>query len=357
MEEKPTYEELEKRLLEVEEAAAALELARKLPLAEKKFTDYIIESLPGIFYLFDETGKFFLWNKYFEEISEYSAKEIAAMAPSDFFQGEDKKNIAQGISEVFSKGQASVEATFVSKSGKTKPFLFTGNILDIEGKKFVAGMGVDISARISAEEALSASETQYRSFFENNHAVMLLINPETGEVVDANPAAINFYGYLKEEITKIKIFDINTLTRDETLREMALAKAESRSYFNFKHRLAGGEVREVEVYSGPITVRDVTLLYSVIHDITERKLAAAEKENLINELRQALSEVKTLRGLIPICANCKNIRDDQGYWNQIEEYLSVHSEVAFTHGICPDCMKKLYPEIAGRLLSKQDDKT
>jgi DNA-binding response OmpR family regulator len=65
----------------------------------------------------------------------------------------------------------------------------------------------------------------------------------------------------------------------------------------------------------------------------------------IEELRQALDQVKTLRGIVPICANCKNIRDDQGYWNQVDVYIRDHSEAQLIHGICPDCMKKLYPKI------------
>lgn len=70
-----------------------------------------------------------------------------------------------------------------------------------------------------------------------------------------------------------------------------------------------------------------------------------ERQRLINELQQALSEVKTLSGLLPICANCKKIRDDKGYWNQIESYLHKHSEAKFSHGMCPDCLKQLYPDI------------
>ncbi len=70
----------------------------------------------------------------------------------------------------------------------------------------------------------------------------------------------------------------------------------------------------------------------------------AENERLIGELRKALQEVKTLRGLIPICAGCKKIRDDRGYWNQLEHYISAHSEIRFSHALCPDCMRRLYPE-------------
>jgi hypothetical protein len=71
-----------------------------------------------------------------------------------------------------------------------------------------------------------------------------------------------------------------------------------------------------------------------------------EKEALITELKETISQVKTLKGLLPICSACKNIRDDKGYWNQIELYIKDHSEAEFSHGICPDCAKKLYPELS-----------
>jgi hypothetical protein len=80
-------------------------------------------------------------------------------------------------------------------------------------------------------------------------------------------------------------------------------------------------------------------------EIERRKVAERERDETIRELRQALSEVKTLRGLLPICARCKRIRDDKGYWNLIEAYLKAHTDVEFTHGICPDCAKELYPDL------------
>jgi hypothetical protein len=83
-----------------------------------------------------------------------------------------------------------------------------------------------------------------------------------------------------------------------------------------------------------------------------------EKQNLIDELQKALSEVKKLSGFLPICASCKKIRDDTGYWNEIERYIGEHSEVEFSHGICPDYMRKLYPEEADEILGplEKDEK-
>ncbi|MGD0592024.1 MAG: PAS domain-containing protein, partial [Bacteroidota bacterium] len=84
-------------------------------------------------------------------------------------------------------------------------------------------------------------------------------------------------------------------------------------------------------------------LVGVGRNITERKKAEAEREKLITQLQDALADVKLLSGLVPICANCKKIRDDQGYWTQIESYIQDRSDAKFSHSICPDCAKKLYP--------------
>ncbi len=190
-----------------------------------------------------------------------------------------------------------------------------------------------------------ANEDQERNIFENIHAVMLLIDSDTADIIDANPAAIDFYGYDLETITNMKITDINTLSKDQIYNEMRMANTEQRMHFIFRHRLANGEIRDVEVYSGPISVKGKKVLFSIVHDITERKKAEDERDKLINELKDALAKVKTLSGLIPICCYCQKIRDDKGYWNQVADYISKHSEAKFTHGFCPECaenFKKKY---------------
>lgn len=83
----------------------------------------------------------------------------------------------------------------------------------------------------------------------------------------------------------------------------------------------------------------------ILRDITARKQLEAEREDLIRNLQGALDRVKTLSGLLPICANCKKIRDDRGYWHQVEIYIHEHSEADFSHSLCPDCTRKLYPEL------------
>jgi len=109
---------------------------------------------------------------------------------------------------------------------------------------------------------------------------MLVIDPKNGDIVDANPAAISYYGWRHEEFTAKKIKDINMLTKEQVFQEMEKAKSERRRQFIFRHHLSNGDIRDVEVYSGPIQLHGQQLLYSIIHDITDRKHAeeALKKE-------------------------------------------------------------------------------
>lgn len=120
---------------------------------------------------------------------------------------------------------------------------------------------------------LRESESRYRSLFQDNYTIMLLIDPNTAFIVDANPAACEFYGYSREEFCNLKISEINVLSEKEIFQEMELAKKEKRNHFHFIHRLSNGEIYDVEVYSGLVQVEGRNLLYSTVYDVTERKNA------------------------------------------------------------------------------------
>src|SRR5262245_24807522 len=123
------------------------------------------------------------------------------------------------------------------------------------------------------EDALRESERRYRQMFENTRAVQLVIDPESGAIIDANAAAAEYYGWPVEQLRGKRIWDINVLGEEGVRSEMARANQQNRNYFIFQHRLASGEVRDVEVHSGPIEIGGRQLLYSIIHDITERRRA------------------------------------------------------------------------------------
>jgi PAS domain S-box-containing protein len=134
------------------------------------------------------------------------------------------------------------------------------------------------------EDNLRASEQRFRQMFETNQAVKLIIDPASGCIVEANDAACAFYGWDKSTLLTKHIQEINGLPEVAVKAEMERAKAESRLFFNFRHRLASGEIRDVEVYSGPLRLPDTTLLFSIVHDVTDR----IEAQRALTQSREQL---------------------------------------------------------------------
>jgi diguanylate cyclase (GGDEF)-like protein/PAS domain S-box-containing protein len=165
------------------------------------------------------------------------------------------------------------------------------------------------------EHNLKISEERYHQMFETNQAIKLVINPQDGSIIEANEAAIHFYGYSKEKLLTLKISNINTLSSAQIQLEMLRAKNEERLYFNFKHRLASGEIRDVEVYSGPIKTSQGTLLYSVIHDITNRTII----EKILHQQNAYLNSI--LRASQELAIIATDLAFKINYYNSAAEQL------------------------------------
>ncbi|NTU94127.1 MAG: PAS domain S-box protein, partial [Chlorobiaceae bacterium] len=137
---------------------------------------------------------------------------------------------------------------------------------------------------------LRQSEERYRSLFENRHTVMLIVEPESGSIVDANPAAVGFYGWNRDRIMSMNINEINTLTDREIKDEMRRAHQLHCNCFYFRHRIADGSIRDVEVVSGPIFIQGKSLLYSIVNDVTEKKRAQEQLVENNRRMHYILSE-------------------------------------------------------------------
>jgi len=127
---------------------------------------------------------------------------------------------------------------------------------------------------------------------------------------------------------------------------IATAMEKGIHHFEWMHwRADTGESFPADVLLSAMELDGKPALQAVVRNITKRRRMEAERDQLIQDLKNALANVKSLSGLLPICASCKKIRDDQGYWSQVENYIQKHSEAKFSHGMCPDCLKKWYPEL------------
>ena len=170
-----------------------------------------------------------------------------------------------------------------------------------DGSTLWHGIISDITDWKKAEEILQESEDRYRSLFQRNSSVMLMLNPDTGNVVDANPAACSYYGWTYSEICKKNISDINILSKDEVQGVLTKTKNEQQSHLFLKHRLANGDIRDVEVYATPIKYGVSVMLYAIIHDITDSKKAERqlrESEEKLSTLFSSMTEMVAIHELV-----------------------------------------------------------
>jgi PAS domain S-box-containing protein len=176
----------------------------------------------------------------------------------------------------------------------------------------------------------------------------IVITSTEGVIEYVNPKFIQVTGYSIEEAVgkNPRILKSGEKPPEEYKQLWEMITSGKEWHGEFHNKRKNGEFYWESAVISPIKNEYgiVTRFLAVKEDITQRKEAEAEREKLINELQEALADVKILGGLIPICSSCKKIRDDKGYWNILEAYLMKHSDAKFTHGICPECMVKLYPE-------------
>ena len=157
---------------------------------------------------------------------------------------------------------------------------------DIEAVSYLADVTWHIVEQKRAEVALVESETLFRNLFQHHTAVKLIIDPDTGNIIDANDAAEQYYGWSKTQLRQMRMHDINTLPPEEVKKAMENVRNQRREHFELRHRLADGAVRDVEVFSSKIRVEGKDLLHSIIHDITERKRTEAERQRLMAAIEQ-----------------------------------------------------------------------
>ncbi len=231
------------------------------------------------------------------EMLGYSADELVGQSVKIVYESDEEFERVGRVKypEIEELGVGAVETRFKRKDGSVIDVLLCSSAIDPEDlSRGVMLTALDVTELKQAERHMRESEQRYRSLFKDNHSVMLLIDPESADIVDANPAACSFYSWSWEEITSMKITDINMLSREQVFQEMERAKSEERKHFFFKHRLATEEIRDVEVYSGPIRLHGRELLYSIIHDITERK-------RVEDSLRESEAKYRRLVQNLPCC--------------------------------------------------------
>lgn len=162
---------------------------------------------------------------------------------------------------------------------------FSANVFPIEDNIFAISYHDNTDNEL-LKKKLKDSEKRYKTIFHESSSVMMLVDPEEGSIIDANVAAVRFYGYPKDKLLTMKMHDINIMSKKDLKKEINLATEKKKTHFLFKHQIASGELRDVEVYAGALIANGQTLLHSVIHDVTESQKAMVE----VNRLSMAVDQ-------------------------------------------------------------------
>ena len=280
-------------------------LATVLDLTERKrveaatqtslaFQKELMDAIPSPVFYKDVQGRYLGFNGAFTELFQRSEEELLGKTVYDCWPREAADTFSTKDRELFENpGVQIYETQMNNPQGEPHTLVFHKATLHYPDGSLrgLIGFVLDITERKAAEVALQHSELRFRTIFTASKVAMLLVNPDTGDIVGANTAASDYYGYPVDQLCQMKISAINTLTPEQIAEEMRRANQEERSHFHFQHRLASGEVRDVEVHSGPLELDGRPLLYSLIHDITDRRRLQAERRKLSQAVEQSPASI------------------------------------------------------------------
>jgi PAS domain S-box-containing protein len=298
----------------------------------------------------DADGKIVGWNRSAERTFGYMEAEIIGQPLTVLIPPHYRSLHTEGMRRVEAGGEhhiigKMIEMEGLRKDGSAFPLeLSLAGWTDDEGRHFYSGILRDITSRRKMEVKVR----QLSLTVEQSPASVVITNT-AGDIQYVNSKFTEVTGYTLEEVL------------GKNPRVLKSGEKSPEAYRELWQNITGGKEWHGEFHNrkknGDLywesasisSIRDlagrITHYIAVKEDITVQKKAAAEREKLVTELREAVVSVKSLSGLLPICSGCKKIRDDKGYWSQVESYVQKHSEATFTHSLCPDCVKKYFPDL------------
>ena len=226
----------------------------------------------------------------------------------------------------------------VMRDTQGQPIARIGSISDITERKLAA---IELAKRT---HQLAAESLRLQTLLETASDAIHILD-EDGNVVQFSQSFLQMLGYNEAEAANLQVEDWDASIPKDQLVDTVRALIKNPATFETKHRRKDGTIIDVEINAKGVELESRFYLYASARDITERKLIEKALEGERLTLQQALNEVRTLQGILPICAYCKKIRNDDGYWSQVEKYVSDHTEVRFSHGICPACFEREMKEI------------
>ena len=272
----------------------------------------------------------------------YSTAEFLAMSVRDIHPPEDVPRFLATVGTLAQTEERTGTWRHRKKDGTIIQVRIKSHAFDWKGHRARLVLVHDITDLLQVEEELRVQKTHFERLFESAPEGIALLD-NNGNAHDVNTAFARLFGISKEKLIGYDVVEMITSPRGREKAREALRSVMNGVKVHMESLRLSRAGRPIDVSVLAVPVDDgggTNMAYVLCQDITQKKRGDREKEDLIRQLQKALAEVKTLGGLLPICAWCKKIRDDQGYYHQIETFIASHSEAKFTHGICPDCREK-----------------
>ncbi|MDD9304048.1 MAG: PAS domain S-box protein [Desulfobacter sp.] len=318
-------------------------------IAEKeKFLSSLLSAIPVPVFYKDRAGIYQGFNDAYETFfgkpkDQLIGKSVFDINPKELAQiyhAKDTKLFESG-------GVQHYESKVKNAKNKVRDVIFDKSVYTDNQDKVLGLIGtiLDITDRKQMEKALRQSEERFREMADLLPGAIVEIDVNFN-VTYVNQQGLKLFHYNDEDYKK-GLNGLDFIHPED--KERALNRVAQRSTqktlppTEYRMITKDGQTCWVFFNASAIYKADKIIGFRmVLTDIRERKKIEKEREKLIDELQNALAEIKTLRGIVPICSHCKKIRDDEGYWNILESYIQKHSEASFSHSLCPDCSDKLY---------------
>jgi PAS domain S-box-containing protein len=333
-------------------AVARMRAERALIESEERFRLAFEYSAAGMA-LSDPSMKLLRVNVAYCQMVGYSAEELLELGVAGITHQDDLADERANFQAAYSgeKNAFSCDKRYLHKNGNVVWAHISAALLrDAQGEpSFIIAQIIDITERKRVEQALRLSEERFRHLAEGV-ADIIWTTDAKDRFTYCTPAVYNILGYTQDEIlhqNRQKLMYQDEAEYTDVSLQQLLKKRQA--YRDIEFRALHKDGREVVLESSADPVFDHSGAFAGFHgidrDITVWKQAQAERERLIGELSRAVAEIETLHGLLPICSGCKKIRDDHDNWTAIESYISQRSDINFTHSLCPDCLRTLYPDL------------
>ena len=247
---------------------------------EQFFNKQIINAVPGSICILDANGNIVTWNEQMrDKILGLSEKEMAEALVIDAIHPDDQGRFAETMQDIMNKGKEVIGEFRIVPRGESdfRWNLITGKKIVIDGAPFLVGVGIDITERKRTEKSLHNSEARFRKIFENNTAIIILLDSGSGNIIDANQSAADFYGWSVDELKQMNMTQINPMTPSDFIKSnqeisnLEIIKAAGNAKLSFCHLTKNNGIHDVEVAITTIDDGTKDLLYVIVTDVSHQK--------------------------------------------------------------------------------------